>query len=137
LHEIRFENPATPAKGTTCFRSFSLGNDLFTTVFTAQMGRGKIQWGAFTIVDGAGTIDTAGTTGSRDHRETPLRRQLVRVQNYYKKKDSVIFLNASNDTEKERYREEHGPFARMTRKNREWYRHSPHCAGSSSGCNPR
>jgi hypothetical protein len=43
LHEIRFENPATPAKGTTCFRSFSIGNDLFTTVFTAQMGRGKIQ----------------------------------------------------------------------------------------------
>ena len=50
LHEIRFENPATPAKGTTCFRSFSIGNDLFTTVFTAQMGRGKIQWGAFTSV---------------------------------------------------------------------------------------
>jgi hypothetical protein len=24
------------------------GNDLFTTMFTAQMGRGKIQWGAFT-----------------------------------------------------------------------------------------
>jgi hypothetical protein len=47
IHEIRFENPATPAKGTTCFRSFSIGNDLFTTVFTAQMGRGKIQCGAF------------------------------------------------------------------------------------------
>ena len=45
---FRFKNPATPAKGTTCFRSFSLGNDLFTTLFTAQMGRGKIQWGAFT-----------------------------------------------------------------------------------------
>jgi hypothetical protein len=41
------ENPATPAKGTTCFRSFSIGNDLFTTVFTAQMGRGKIQCGVF------------------------------------------------------------------------------------------
>jgi hypothetical protein len=39
---------SSPAKGTTCFRSFSIGNDLFTTVFTAQMGRGKIQWGAFT-----------------------------------------------------------------------------------------
>ena len=35
-------------KGTTCFRSFSIGNDLFTTLFTAQMGRGKIQLGAFT-----------------------------------------------------------------------------------------
>jgi hypothetical protein len=34
---------ATPAKGTTCCRSFSIGNDLFTTVFTVQMGRGKIQ----------------------------------------------------------------------------------------------
>ena len=44
---FRFKNPATPAKGTTCFRSFSIGNDLFTTVFTAQMGRGKIQCGAF------------------------------------------------------------------------------------------
>jgi hypothetical protein len=42
---IQFENPATPAKGTKCFRSFSIGNDLFTTGFTAQMGRGKIQWG--------------------------------------------------------------------------------------------
>jgi hypothetical protein len=39
---------ATPAKGTTCFRSFSIGNDLFTTLFTAQMGRGKIQLEAFT-----------------------------------------------------------------------------------------
>ena len=39
---------ATPAKGTTCFRSFSIGNDLFTTLFTAQMGRGKIQLQAFT-----------------------------------------------------------------------------------------
>jgi hypothetical protein len=38
---------ATPAKGTTCFRSFSIGNDLFTTLFTDQMGRGKIQWGPF------------------------------------------------------------------------------------------
>ena len=35
------ENPAT-AKGTTCFRNFSIGNDLFTTFLTAQMGRGKI-----------------------------------------------------------------------------------------------
>jgi hypothetical protein len=40
------ENPAT-AKGTTCFRNFSVGNDLFTTFLTAQMGRGKIQ-AAFT-----------------------------------------------------------------------------------------
>ena len=32
-------------KGTTCFRSFSIGNDLFTNIFTAQMGRGKIHWG--------------------------------------------------------------------------------------------
>ena len=46
---FRFKNPATPAKGTTCCRSFSIGNDLFTTMFTAQMGRGKIQWGAFTV----------------------------------------------------------------------------------------
>ena len=45
----QFENPATPAKGTTCFRSFSIGNDLFTTLFTAQMGRGKIHWEAFSI----------------------------------------------------------------------------------------
>jgi hypothetical protein len=37
-----------PPKGTTYFRNFSIGNDLFTTIFTAQMGRGKIQWGAFT-----------------------------------------------------------------------------------------
>jgi len=28
--------PATPAKGTTCFRNFSIGNDLFTTSFTAK-----------------------------------------------------------------------------------------------------
>jgi len=33
----QFENPATPAKGTPCFRNFSIGNDLFTTFFTAQM----------------------------------------------------------------------------------------------------
>ena len=65
------------------------------------------------------SLHKAGTTGcnSRDHRETPLRRQLVRVQNYYKKKDSVIFLNASNDTEKERYREEHGPFGDVFKSN--------------------
>ncbi len=48
----QFENPATPAKGTTCFRSFSIGNDLFTTLFTAQMGRGKIHWEAFSIRGG-------------------------------------------------------------------------------------
>ena len=47
---FRFENPATPSKGTTCFRNFSIGNDLFTTMFTVQMGRGKIQWAAFTSV---------------------------------------------------------------------------------------
>ncbi len=35
-------------KGTQCFRNFSISNDLFTMKFTAQMGRGKIQWGAFT-----------------------------------------------------------------------------------------
>ena len=33
-------------KGTQCFRNFSISNDLFTKTFTAQMGRGKIQWGA-------------------------------------------------------------------------------------------
>jgi hypothetical protein len=27
---FRFENPATPAKGTMCFRNFSIGNNLFT-----------------------------------------------------------------------------------------------------------
>ena len=30
-------------KGTTCFRSFSIGNELFTTLFTSQLGRGKIK----------------------------------------------------------------------------------------------
>jgi hypothetical protein len=34
--------------GTKCFRNFSISNDLFTTMFTAQMGRGKIQWGVIT-----------------------------------------------------------------------------------------
>ncbi len=33
-------------KGTQCFRNFSaISNDSFTTTLTAQMGRGKIQWG--------------------------------------------------------------------------------------------
>ena len=43
---------ATPGSGNFCMWqpcSFSIGNDLFTTMFTAQMGRGKIQWGAFTV----------------------------------------------------------------------------------------
>ena len=35
-------------KGTQCFRNFSISNDLFTKTFAAQMGRGKIRWGAFT-----------------------------------------------------------------------------------------
>ena len=35
-------------KGTPCFRNFSIDNDLFTTVFTVQMGRCKILWGAYT-----------------------------------------------------------------------------------------
>ena len=37
---VAWSDNVTPAKGTTCFRSFSIGNDLFTTMFTAQMGRG-------------------------------------------------------------------------------------------------
>lgn len=31
-----------------CFRSFSISKDLFTTFFTSQMGRGKLQLEAFT-----------------------------------------------------------------------------------------
>jgi hypothetical protein len=38
---------AMPAKGTTCFRNFSIGNDLFTTFFTAQMGRISNSTGLF------------------------------------------------------------------------------------------
>jgi hypothetical protein len=38
---------ATAVKGTPCFRNFSIGNDLFTTMFTAQMGRGKLHLGVF------------------------------------------------------------------------------------------
>ena len=51
---IRFANPATPAKGTTCCRCFSIGNDSFTTFFTAQVGRGKLHytWGSFGLVVG-------------------------------------------------------------------------------------
>jgi hypothetical protein len=44
---LGFRSPAVCAsyarEGTTC--NFSIGNDLFTTFFTAQMGRGKLQWG--------------------------------------------------------------------------------------------
>jgi len=69
---FRFKNPATPAKGTTCFRSFSLGNDLFTTLFTAQMGRGKIQWGAFTSRRWFKSVDVL------EHPRIPLIRRIVK-----------------------------------------------------------
>ena len=39
--------PATALKGIPCFRNFSIGNDLFTTMFTSQMGRGKLHLGSF------------------------------------------------------------------------------------------
>jgi hypothetical protein len=39
-------------KGTQCFRIFSISNDLFTTIFTAQMGRGKLQFWVFTAAGG-------------------------------------------------------------------------------------
>ena len=41
-HEL---NTHKVTKGTQCFRNFSISNDLFTTIFTAPMGRGKIYCG--------------------------------------------------------------------------------------------
>jgi len=68
----RTENPATPAKGTTCFRNFSIGNDLFTTMFTAQMGRGKLHLGS----DPGGMEAQLGDKQPQSTRRVPGRSEV-------------------------------------------------------------
>jgi hypothetical protein len=49
--KIPFRPYSRKVKDTQYFRNFSISNDLFTKTFIAQMGRCKIQWGAFTPIE--------------------------------------------------------------------------------------
>jgi len=84
-------DPATAAKGTKLFRNFSIGNDLFTTMFTVRMGRIRMIWPVknglgsqicrFGLSPGFGPRFKVGKTVSRE-------RGLSEIVSFQKKKIS-------------------------------------------------
>ena len=65
--KIPFRPYSRKVKDTQYFRNFSISNDLFTKTFIAQMGRCKIQWGAFTPIEAMPLSATSAEGDSEGH----------------------------------------------------------------------